>query len=74
MCLASALAFAARNFGDRFVGALTIGFLTVAAENQLRQLLKTEYDEDELNGFVKLQEAAMTGRVRQESRELIRSH
>lgn len=54
--------------------ALTIGFLTIAAENQLRQLLKSKYDEDDLNAFVKLQEAAMTGRVRQESRELIRSH
>lgn len=52
--------------------ALTIGFLTVAAENQLRQLLKSKYDEEDLNAFVKLQEAAITGRVRQESRELIR--
>lgn len=53
---------------------LTIGFLTVTAENQLRQLLKSKYDEDDLNAFFKLQEAAMTGRVRQESRELIRFH
>ncbi|WP_413774005.1 hypothetical protein [Nostoc sp. MG11] len=36
----------------------------------MRQLLKTEYDLKDLNAFMTLQEAAMTERVRQESREL----
>jgi len=51
--------------------ALTIGYLTLAAEEQLRQRLQTQtYEPDELNAFMKLQQAAMEGDVRQESREL----
>lgn len=50
--------------------ALTTGYLTVAAENQLRQLLTTKYDWEDLNAFMTLQAAAMAGKVRQESREL----
>ncbi|MEQ8467500.1 hypothetical protein [Coleofasciculus sp. E1-EBD-02] len=51
--------------------ALTIGYLTLATEEQLRQLLQTKtYEPDELNAFMKLQQAAMEGDVRQESREL----
>lgn len=49
--------------------ALKTGFLSVAAENQLRQLLTTKYDWEDLNAFMTLQKAAMAGRVRQESRE-----
>ncbi len=48
---------------------LATGYLTVEAENQLRQLLTTHYDLEDLNAFMTLQEAAMTGKVRQESRE-----
>lgn len=48
---------------------LKTGYLTVEAEEQLRQLLTTEYDLEDLNAFVTLQEAAMTGQVKQESRE-----
>jgi hypothetical protein len=50
--------------------ALVTGYLSVVAENQLRQLLTTKYDWEDLNAFMTLQEAAMAGRVRQESREL----
>ncbi len=50
--------------------ALATGYLTVAAENQLRQLLKTKYDWEDLKAFMVLQKAAMAGFVRQESREL----
>jgi hypothetical protein len=50
--------------------ALTTGYLTIAAENQLRQLLTTKYDWEDLNAFMTLQAAAMAGSVRQESREL----
>ncbi|MBH8555123.1 hypothetical protein I8751_22790 [Nostocaceae cyanobacterium CENA357] len=49
--------------------ALTTGYLTVEAENQLRHLLTTPYDLEDLNAFMTLQEAAMNGKVRQESRE-----
>ncbi len=49
--------------------ALATGYLTVEAENQLRQLLTTRYDLEDFNAFMTLQEAAMTGKVKQESRE-----
>jgi uncharacterized protein YjaG (DUF416 family) len=49
--------------------ALTTGYLTVKAENQLRKLLAARYDSEDFNAFMKLQEAAMMGQVRQESRE-----
>ena len=51
--------------------ALTIGYLTLATEEQLRQLLQTKtYEPDELSAFMNLQQAAMEGDVLQESREL----
>jgi hypothetical protein len=53
--------------------ALTTGYLTVEAENQLRQLLLTKYDWDDFKAFIRLQQEAMEGRVRQESRELLDS-
>ena len=49
--------------------ALATGYLTVEAENQLRVLLTTRYDVEDLNAFMNLQDAAMTGKVKQESRE-----
>lgn len=49
--------------------ALVTGYLTVEAENQLRYLLTTRYDLEDLNAFMSLQEAAMNGNVKQESRE-----
>lgn len=50
--------------------ALMTGVLTIAAEAHLRQLLKTRYDQEDLNAFMKLQLAAMSGEVQQESRGL----
>lgn len=52
---------------------LKTGYLTLEAEEQLRQLLTTDYDLEDLNAFVTLQEAAMTGQVKQESRERLQS-
>lgn len=52
--------------------ALATGYLSIAAEDQLRHLLKTNYDSEDLNAFMKLQQAAMAGRVKQESRECYR--
>lgn len=49
--------------------ALASGYLTVEAENQLRHLLTTRYDVEDFNAFMTLQEAAMNGNVKQESRE-----
>jgi hypothetical protein len=49
--------------------ALATGYLTLEAEESLRQLLTHKYSEEDLEAFVVLQQAAMTGRVRQQSRE-----
>ena len=48
--------------------ALTTGFLSIEAENQLRQLLSMKYDQEDLKAFMVLQSAAMEGSVLQESR------
>ncbi len=54
--------------------ALETGYLTLEAEEQLRQLLQTtRYGREDLNAFMTLQQATMAGIVRQESRELIQS-
>jgi hypothetical protein len=50
--------------------ALTTGYLTIEAENQLRQLVqRTKYGWEDLRAFTQLQEAAMAGFVKQQSRE-----
>jgi hypothetical protein len=55
--------------------ALTTGYLTIAAQEQLRQLLQTtQYTQDDINAFMTLQQAAMDGHVKQEARKLIRLH
>lgn len=54
--------------------AITTGYLSVAAEEQLRKLLRTKYDSEDFNAFMSLQEAASSGKVRQESRELRYCH
>ena len=51
---------------------LSTGYLTVDAEEQLRMLLKAKYESEDLNAFMQLQQAAMIGLVKQESRELWR--
>jgi hypothetical protein len=48
--------------------ALTSGYLTIEAENQLRRLLKTKYDAKDFDAFMSLQQAAMDGYVKQLSR------
>jgi hypothetical protein len=50
--------------------ALMTGLLTVEAEEQLRQLLKTKYDVKDFKAFMNLQHAVVSGYVRQESREI----
>lgn len=57
------------SISDLVQQTLKAGYLTIEAEEQLRKLLATQYNLEDLNAFVSLQEAAMTGRVKQESRE-----
>jgi len=54
--------------------ALSTGYLTLEAEDQLRQMLAKKYDLEDLRAFMRLQQAAMAGQVKQQSRELLRSH
>jgi hypothetical protein len=49
---------------------LGTGYLTLAEENQLRSLLRTKYDVEDFNAFMTLQEAAMDGLIKQESRQI----
>lgn len=51
--------------------ALATGYLTLEAENQLRALMANPYDAEDLQAFMNLQEAAMMGQVKQQSREMM---
>ncbi len=57
------------SISDLVQNTIKAGYLTIEAEEQLRKLLATQYSPEDLNAFVTLQEAAMNGRVKQESRE-----
>jgi len=50
--------------------AINTGYLTVEAEEKLRKMLQNKYDLEDLEAFIDLQQAAMIGMVKQESREL----
>ncbi|MEQ8975020.1 MAG: hypothetical protein RIE73_32130 [Coleofasciculus sp. C1-SOL-03] len=47
------------------------GYLTLQAEDQLRQLLANKYDWEDFTAFIQLQQSVMEQRVKQESRELL---
>jgi hypothetical protein len=47
---------------------LNSGFLSIEAEDQLRHMLSRKYDREDFQAFMQLQNAAMIGSVRQESR------
>jgi hypothetical protein len=51
--------------------ALNTGYLTLEAEEKLRMMLKSKYELEDLEAFIDLQQAAMVGVVKQESRELL---
>lgn len=53
--------------------AISTGYLTIEAEDQLRQMLAKKYDLEDFQAFMTLQHAAMTGLVKQQSRELVQS-
>ena len=50
--------------------AINSGYLTLLAEEQLRELLKTHYDLQDFEAFMWLQKATCEGFIKQESREL----
>lgn len=49
--------------------ALSTGYLTLEAEDKLRNLLRSKYELEDFEAFIQLQQAAMMGEVKQESRE-----
>lgn len=51
--------------------AIMTGYLTLKAEEELRSMLKKKYELEDFEAFIQLQQAAMIGRVKQESRELL---
>ncbi|MEH2044584.1 hypothetical protein [Nostoc sp.] len=48
--------------------ALTIGYLSVVAEDQLRSQLQSNYDSEDLDAWIILQRAIAAGDVKQKSR------
>jgi hypothetical protein len=50
--------------------AFSTGCLTVEAEEKLRHLLTAKYDSKDFKAFMLLQQAVISGAIRQESREL----
>jgi hypothetical protein len=56
---------------DLVTTTLKNGYLTVEQENKLKQLLQTtKYGREDFDAFIRLQNAAFDGLIRQESREL----
>lgn len=52
---------------------LQSGYLTLETEEQLRQMFAVRYDLDDIEALTQLQQAAITGLVKQQSRELVHS-
>jgi hypothetical protein len=57
---------------DLALQAIKTGYLTLEAEEKLRQLLSSHYEQEDFLAFMRLQEAARQGKVRQESRERLK--
>jgi hypothetical protein len=50
---------------------MSTGYLSLNLENKLRRMLQTtHYDSEDVHAFANLQLAAMSGKVKQESREI----
>lgn len=57
---------------DLVTTTIESGYLTVEQEKQLKQLLQTtKYSREDFDAFIRLQNAAFDGLIRQESRELL---
>jgi hypothetical protein len=50
---------------------LQTGYLTVEAEEQMRELFALRHDLEDIEALTRLQQAAMFGLVKQQSRELV---
>jgi hypothetical protein len=50
---------------------LQTGYLTVEAEEQLRKLFVARYELQDIEALTRLQQAATSGLVKQQSRELV---
>jgi hypothetical protein len=48
--------------------ALTTGYLSVVAEDQIRSQLQSNYDSEDLDAWIILQRAIVAGDIKQESR------
>ena len=48
--------------------ALTAGYLSIPAQNQIQSLLQKNYDSEDLDAFIILQRAVVAGHIQQESR------
>ncbi|OUL33673.1 hypothetical protein [Nostoc sp. 106C] len=48
--------------------ALNTGYLSVTAQNQIRLLLQSDYDSEDLDAYIILQRAVVAGDVKQEPR------
>jgi len=57
---------------DLALQAIKAGYLTLEAEEKLRYLMSNHYGHEDFLAFMRLQEAAMQGKVRQESRERLK--
>lgn len=57
---------------DLALQAIKTGYLTLEAEEQLRCLMSNHYGQEDFLAFMRLQEAAMQGKVKQESRERLK--
>jgi hypothetical protein len=56
---------------DLVQDVMSSGYLSLHTENTLRQMLQTtHYGSEDIHAFANLQLAAMSGKVKQESREL----
>ena len=50
---------------------LQSGYLTVEIEEKVRQLFTIQYELEDIEALTRLQQATISGQVRQQSRELV---
>ncbi|MBX9253871.1 hypothetical protein H1Q63_07890 [Desmonostoc muscorum CCALA 125] len=48
--------------------ALATGYLSIVAEDEVRSLIQSDYDSDDLDAWILLQRSVVAGDVKQESR------
>jgi hypothetical protein len=50
--------------------ALTTGYLSLAAEDKLHQLVQVEFEEEDIDALMRLEQAAIAGTIKKESQPL----